>query len=261
LTIDLDTLTLARGSHGDRDQGICLMEAVAWFAGRPHSDKPPCVSPVLGAYGRSLNDVLPDIPRQELKQFIPQLPGTAGDGKDATRGYIALDWLIRTYTPAWLDLAGLTAEAAALRDFRRIADLATARAVRPRVLAARGNAAAAWAAAWDAAGDAAGAAAWAAAWDVAWAAAGHAARDAAWHAARDAARDAAGAAAGAAAWDAARDAAGDAAGHAAWAAARHAARDAARAAARDALKPTVEQLRQSAISLYTVLIAGEWPQP
>ncbi len=231
MTIDLDTLILARGAHKDRDDGLCLLEAVAWFAGRSHSDQPPCVSPVLGAYGRTLNDVLPDIPRQELKQFIPQLPGTAGDGKDETRGYIALDWLIRTYTPAWLDLAGLTAEAVALRDFRRITDLAAARAVRPRVLTARDKAAAArvpaWAAAWAASGDAAGDAAWEAAWD----------------------------AAGNAAWDAAGDAAGDAS----WAAVKAAAWAAVKAAAGAALKPTVEQLQQSAISLYTVLIAGEWP--
>src|SRR5258708_7522947 len=105
-TIDLEHLTLARGGHETRDDGLCLMEAVAWFAGRPHSDKPPCVSEVLGAYGRSLNALLPDTPRQALRQFIPLLPGTAGDGKDETRGYIALDWLIRTYAPAFLDLAG-----------------------------------------------------------------------------------------------------------------------------------------------------------
>src|SRR5260221_9786346 len=84
MTINLETLTLAKGGHENRDAGLCLLEAVAWFAGRPHSDKPPCVSPVLGAYGRSLNDVLPDIPRQELKQFIPRLPGTAGDGENKT---------------------------------------------------------------------------------------------------------------------------------------------------------------------------------
>src|SRR5258708_2948327 len=91
MTIDLETLTLAKGAHENRDDGLCLMEAVAWFAGRPHSDKPPCVSPVLGTYGRALNDVLPDIPRQELRQFIPQLPGTAGDGKDETRGSTAAE--------------------------------------------------------------------------------------------------------------------------------------------------------------------------
>ena len=184
MTINLENLHLAHGGHETRDDGLCLLEAVAWFAGKPHTDHPPCVSPVLGAYGRSLNDVLPDAPRQQLRPFIPALPGTAGDGKDETRGYIALDWLIRTYTPAWLDLAGLSEEAAALRDFRRIADLAAAQAVRPHALAARDKAAAAgaaagvaaWAAAWDAAGDAAwaaaGDAAWAAAWAGAWAGAG-----------------------------------------------------------------------------------------
>ena len=62
-----------------------------------------------------------------------------------------------------------------------------------------------------------------------------------------------------AAWAAARAAAGAAAGDAAWAAARAAAGDAARDAARDVLKPTVDQLQQSAIGLLGALIAGEWP--
>src|SRR5258708_20931907 len=124
MTIALDTLILARGAHKDRDDGLCLLEAVAWFAGRSHSDQPPCVSPVLGAYGRSLNDVLPDIPRQELKQFIPQLPGTAGDGKDATPGYIPPAWLVPTYTPARLYSAAPPPPAAAPRGFPRIARLA-----------------------------------------------------------------------------------------------------------------------------------------
>src|SRR5258707_8325091 len=116
-TIDLKTLTLAKGGHENRGDGLCLMEAVAWFAGKPHSDRPPCVSPVLGAYGRTLNDALPDIPRQELKQFIPQLPGTAGDGKKETPGHIALDRLIRTLTPAWVHPAGVGPEGAGVAGF------------------------------------------------------------------------------------------------------------------------------------------------
>src|SRR5260221_8666339 len=115
MTIDLETLTLAKGGHENRDDGLCLMEAVAWFAGKPHSDRPPCVSPVLGVYGRTLNDVLPDIPRQELKQFIPQLPGTAGDGENQTRGYIAPFRLLRPHTPPGLDLAAAPAAAGGLR--------------------------------------------------------------------------------------------------------------------------------------------------
>jgi len=209
-TLDLDTLTLAFGGHEDRSNGLCLLEAVAWFAGEPHTDHPACVSPVLGAFGRSLNDILPDEKRQQLCPYITLLPGTAGDDLDQVRGYLALDWLIRIWTPAWLDLAGFSEEARALRDLRRIADLATAQSARPAVLAGRDKAAAAWAAA------------------------GAAARDAAGAAAGDAARDAA--------WDAA------------WAAAWAAARDAAWAAARDALAPTVNQLQDSAITLFGTMI-------
>jgi hypothetical protein len=218
LTIDIDTITLTEGLHESRTEGVCLLEAVAWFAGEPHTDHPACVSPVLGGYGRSLNDVLPAGKRQHLKPYIPQLPGTAGDGLDEQRGYLALDWLIRTYTPAFLDLAGLTEEAAALRDLRRIADRVAAQQAGPVVRQAKAKASAAWAAAGDAAGDAAGAAAGAAAWDAARDAAGAAARDAAWDAA----------------WDAARDAAG--------------------AAARKKLAPTVDQLQDSAIGLFGQLI-------
>jgi len=214
VTIDLNLITLDTGAHKTREDGVCLLEAVAWLAGEPHTDNPTCASPILGAYGRSLNDVLPDDKRQELKPYAPLMLGTAGDGHDETRGYLALDWLIRTYTPAWLDVAGLATEAQALRGLRRIVDMSAARSAGPVVSEARVKATAAW--------DAARAAAWDAAWD----AARDAARDAAWDAAWDAAR--------AAAWDAARDAAGD--------------------AARAALAPTTNILQDSAIQLLQAMV-------
>jgi hypothetical protein len=145
-TIDqqlLDQLTLAKGGHDDPEDGLCLMEAVAWVRGLDHTDHPPCVAPVLGGMGRNLNDLLGDDMRQQLKPLIPLLPGTAGDGQDEARGYMALDWLIRTYTPAWLDLAGLAEEARTLRDLRRIVDLAAAQSAGPVVKAVREKARAA----------------------------------------------------------------------------------------------------------------------
>ena len=153
--IDLTTLILARGGHDDRDAGMCLLEAVAYFAGEPHTDRPACVSPILTSFGIGLNDRLPDEKRQRLVPFVPRMVGTAGDGLDEARGYLALNWLIRTYTPAWLDLAGLTVEATALRDLRRIMDVAAAQAAGPVVRAGWEKAAAA--------GDAVRAASWAAA--------------------------------------------------------------------------------------------------
>jgi hypothetical protein len=233
--IELDTLHLDKGNHNNFEEGHCAMEVVAWLAGEGITDAPVCASPVLRVFTVDLNDRWPDRQRQKLRPYLPRMVGTAGDGQDEARSYLALDWLIRTFTPAWLDLAGLTAEAAELRALRRIVDPASAEAAGPVVVAA-------WAAA-RAARDAAGAAARAAR-----DAAGDAARAAAWDA-RVAAWDAAGAA-----WDA-RVAAWDAAG-AAWDAAGAAAGDAARAAraARAALQPTVETLQESALELLDRMI-------
>ncbi len=188
----LDELTLGSGAHHDATPGQwCLMEATAYLAGEPWSDHPACVSPVLGAYGRGLNDAWDDVQRQKLVPFIPRLLGTADDGQDEARSYLALDWLLRTYTPAWLDLAGHMAEAAALREHRRIVDMAAVRSIEPAAQAAQ---AAAWSAAWSAAESAASSAAWSSAWRAAGSAAGSAARSAAesaaWRAARSAASSA-----------------------------------------------------------------------
>jgi len=207
VTIDLDALVLAKGSHDDREQGVCLMEAVAWFAGQEHTDHPPCVSPVLAAFGRSWNDALPDDQRHILKPFIPLLPGTAGDGHELARSYLAVDWLAREHAPAFLALTpALIPHADALRALSPLRDARAVQAAKPALAAAR-------------------------------------------DAARAAARDAAWDAAGAAAWDAAWDAIGAAAGDVAW--------DAAWAAARDVLAPTVTQLQESAIVLFSAMIHPE----
>jgi len=36
--MDLETLVLEHGAHESRENGVCLMEAVSWFAGEPHSE-------------------------------------------------------------------------------------------------------------------------------------------------------------------------------------------------------------------------------
>ena len=189
--MDLSTVRFGTGSHsvslaptGGRD--LCIMEAVAYMAGEPWSDSPACASPVVSAFLRSWNDALSDGDRDRLLPaavWVPRLVGSRGD--DATeerRAYLALDWLIRVHTPAWLDLVpALAPYAAALRALPEIVDMTAAGRAGDTVRAA-----------WDVARA------------VAWAAAGTAARDVAW----DAAGTAAGAAAGAAA---ARAVAGDAA--------------------------------------------------
>jgi hypothetical protein len=180
--------TLKKGAHKSREAGMCAMEWVSYIAGEPHSDQPRCVSPVLKSFCVAFNDALPDDRRQRLRPYLTRCIGTAGDGRDEARAWMATDWLVTVYAPAWLDLAGLHAHAQNLRALgRSITDATAARSAMPTIEEARKAGATAWAAAGDAAraaardaaraaaGAAAGAAAWAAAGAAAWAAAGDAA--------------------------------------------------------------------------------------
>jgi hypothetical protein len=200
------TLTSLRGlriGHGKHEPPngrveACVMEAAylrwairqGWSKQRIVSgwtDSAPCICPVIGGFLRRWNDGIADSPEGDATRtrlFTPaiqdMIAGTkADDAVMLRRMWMAIDWDLRTHTPAFLRLAKLDACAVALEalpEIRSQADLANARAACED---ARKQ------------GDAAGAAAWAAAWD----AAGAAARYAAWAAARGAAR--------AAAWDAA----------------------------------------------------------
>jgi hypothetical protein len=242
--IDLSEITLRHGEHTSREEGMCLLEAAAYLAGEKHTDHPQCVCPVLAAFGRSWNDGLESDAERDrlLKPLLPKLINTRGSAALAERrSWMALDWLIRVQAPAWMDLTEALREHAAIL---RALPPQTSSEEATKSAAAR---AAAGAAARAAAGAAAGAAAWAAAGAAARAAAG----DVAWAAARAAAGDAARAAA--------RAAAGDAAWAAAGAAARAAAGDAAWAAAGDALAPTKETLKQSALELFESMIALKDP--
>jgi hypothetical protein len=169
---------LSKGAHSRATDGRCAMEWVAYLAGERHSDSPVCVSPVLKTFCISFNDALDDEQRQKLRPYLARTIGTAGDGLDEERAWLATDWLIRTYTPAWLSLAHLDAAAERLRALPPVLAVENLTRAMDALNGARSEAAAA------------GDAAWAAAWDAAWAAAGDAAgdaaRDAAWAAAGDA---------------------------------------------------------------------------
>jgi hypothetical protein len=271
---DLDRLTISIGSHPAPNGKVeaCAMEAgflrwamrQGWDKSRivsEWSDSMPCTCPLIGGFVRRWNDgISDDSVRTRLfsPEVLDMLPGTKGsDALMLRRMWMAIDWDIRTRTPAFLRLANLETCAVALESLPEIVSHAGLTNARVACEEARKQVDAAGVAAWaaagaaardaarDAAGDAARAAARAAAWDAAWDAAVAAARDAARDAAGASAGDAAGAAAGTAAWNAAWDAA--------WAAARNAARDAAGVAARDAamarLRPTVEAMQVSAIDL------------
>ena len=235
---------LGYGTHATPEDGRCAMEWVSYLAGEPHSDEPACVSRVLRAFCITLNDSLEDAPRQRLRPYLARTIGTADDGLDETRSWMALDWLIRTYAPAWLTTAELYGSAQDLATLPEVRDASTLQTALVALGRARRDAHAAWSSVLGPVR--------AAAWTP-------------WAAGRAAAREAAWASAGAAAWAAARIAVGDIDGDRARAIAREIAgdaaatvarearagvgRSAARDAARAALAPTVDDLRRSAFAL------------
>lgn len=187
-TIDLDKITLQSGGH-QPDSKFCVVELAAFIAGEPWSDHPKCVSPSIAAFLRSWNDSLDDETRQILKPYAVKCIGTKGtDEHEEIRAWMATDWLVREYAPAWLRLAGLTKQAEALESLAALTGKREAKSVQPIIEAARKDAAAAGYATWAAAGAAAGIAARAATWYAARDAAGAATWDAAGAAARAAAK-------------------------------------------------------------------------
>ena len=158
MTIDIDTITLSRGSHGSREAGMCAMELVAYVANEPHSDHPQCACPVITQFCISLNDRWDDETRNRLlKPVLPLVVGTRSTSAiENQRAIMIYDWLTRTYTPAFLELCEATkADAATVRALPEIVDEASARLAIVVLGPIKARAAAAWDAAWDAARDAA----------------------------------------------------------------------------------------------------------
>jgi hypothetical protein len=236
--------TLAWGTHASPDDGRCAMEWVSHLAGETHSDHPRCVSPVLRAFCTTLNDSLEDEPRQRLRPYLARTIGTADDGLDEARSWMAMDWLIRTYTRTWLHVARLPLAAERLSELPAVLSSSDLPPALHALNLTRRESRAAWSAALGPV---------------------RAAARTPWGAGRAAARQAAWASAGAAGWAAARVAVGDIDGDRARALAREIGGDAAatigrdartgpsraaaREAARAALAPIIEELQSSAFSL------------
>jgi hypothetical protein len=139
----LGELVLLSGSHKEREQGVCVMEAVAWLAGEPHSDRPTCACPVIAAFARGLNDNLDETDRQRLREFIPALvKSKASKAVRIRRGFVAADHAVRIIAPLALDAVKRPDLAKRLRDCSPIFDKATAIAARDVARAVHGDAAA-----------------------------------------------------------------------------------------------------------------------
>lgn len=76
---DFKSFTFGRGGHPSREKGMCLMEAVAYISGEPHTDHPICADQNIINIAIFLNDnILDDNKRKHLLEpFLWRIPGTA----------------------------------------------------------------------------------------------------------------------------------------------------------------------------------------
>ena len=129
-----EALNLTYGKHTSREDGMCLMEAVAFLAGEGHSDQPVCACPVIAAYGRALNDRMGEgrkgdtLRAEYLAPLASRLVGTRSTPEvERRRVYLFADRAVRLFAPSTLESAGLADEAASLRALPEIVDEKTAR--------------------------------------------------------------------------------------------------------------------------------------
>jgi hypothetical protein len=89
---NLDAIVLSHGGHVPGDN-MCFMEAASVAAGEEWSDHPTCVSKVIGAFGRRINDAMDEESRQSLKPYVLKVLGTAASvGVEVKRAKLAADW-------------------------------------------------------------------------------------------------------------------------------------------------------------------------
>lgn len=125
---DFKTFRFGKGAHFTREIGMCVMEAVAYLAGEPHTDRPECASPIITSLAIWLNDAASDELRQELLQPLPfRIIGTRASFEiEHQRTYMATDWVVRTIYPMLLREADFEDSAKSLESLPVICDVDTA---------------------------------------------------------------------------------------------------------------------------------------
>ncbi len=109
--LDLFKFKLSHGNHKRAEDGVCFMEAVAWMSRLPHSDRPECACPVLGAFGIRLNDRMSDTERTTLNPLIIKMMNTRSKPHEELRAAYLLRGVAAEILPlvfedrGWHDLA------------------------------------------------------------------------------------------------------------------------------------------------------------
>ena len=103
LAQDLPRIPLARGAHATPEDGMCVMECVAYVMGEGHTYTPKCACPVAATFAMYVNDNYFKVHEDALRQRVFLLAGSR-QSEDVTvaRAYYLFDCLLRTVIPAAL---------------------------------------------------------------------------------------------------------------------------------------------------------------
>ena len=108
-------LRLRKGAGGSYENGLCVMEAVAWMNDEAATDHPECACPVIANFAIRLNDSLNNENRQQLTSLIIPITGTKSDEHKQARADLIVMRVGTEIVPLAFDAIGLSDHAAAMR--------------------------------------------------------------------------------------------------------------------------------------------------
>jgi hypothetical protein len=126
------SIWLSTGFHARPDDGLNLLECVAYVAGLEHSSYPDSACPVISEVARLIAERADERDRQVLVHYILPLSCSAASYQVMfQRLYYLVDFTLRQLAPAVLYYKGQPALAEAMAALPLIRDVASAEAARP----------------------------------------------------------------------------------------------------------------------------------
>lgn len=118
-------IKLSRGDHATPQEGMCIMECVAYLNGEEHTDHPQCADPGCTSYAIILNDNSTSIQRNRLLPFVMRLAGSRNEEHADTRMFMMLDYGARKMFPYLARQSNFVAQAISAESIPEIKDHAS----------------------------------------------------------------------------------------------------------------------------------------
>jgi hypothetical protein len=120
-------IKLSEGAHSNPQDGMCIMECVAYIEGEKHTDHPKCACPVVTSFAIRTNDWMNGEERQLLLPFVLRIAGSKSSLEvEKQRAFMAADYAVRKFAPIALRVQKLEAQAKMLESCDKIVDKKTA---------------------------------------------------------------------------------------------------------------------------------------